>query len=410
GFMNGLAIATSIGVLFTMVVTLTLLPALLGFLGSHVLGRRAQRQLREQGPHDEERSTRWAQWSILIQRRPWAFIAVGGIILGVLAIPAMSLRIGGADQGSDAPGTTTRLAYDLMTHAFGPGANGPIVLVSSPGAADTMDAVHAAVAAVPGVAAVTPVQTTPDGEVAYFSAVPTTRPQDEATSELVAQLRDAVLPTVSPSSPVYVTGPTALMDDVAASIRAIIPWFLLGVLGLSSLLLLVVFRSIAIPVKAAVMNLAVAAATFGVLAAVFQWGWGAGLIGATAGTPLLAYLPIMLLAVLFGLSMDYQVFLVSRMREEWVATGDNTKAVTLGLSETGKVITAAALIMVFVFLAFVTAGEPALKMSGAGMAIAVFLDAFVVRSLLVPALMQVLGRWNWWLPRWLDRIVPNVNV
>ena len=410
GFMNGLAIATSIGVLFTMIVTLTLLPALLGFLGSHVLGRRAQRQLREQGPHDEERSTRWAQWSMLIQRRPWAFIAVGGIILGVLAIPAMSLRIGGADQGSDAPGTTTRLAYDLMTDAFGPGANGPIVIVSSPGAADTMEAVHSAVAAVPGVAAVTPVQTTPDGEVAYFSAVPTTRPQDEATSDLVAQLRQSVLPTVSPNSPVYVTGPTALMDDVAASIRAIIPWFLLGVLGLSSLLLLVVFRSIAIPVKAAVMNLAVAAASFGVLAAVFQWGWGAGLIGATAGTPLLAYLPIMLLAVLFGLSMDYQVFLVSRMREEWVATGDNTKAVTLGLSETGKVITAAALIMVFVFLAFVTAGEPALKMSGAGMAIAVFLDAFVVRSLLVPALMQVLGRWNWWLPRWLDRIVPDVNV
>jgi putative drug exporter of the RND superfamily len=175
-------------------------------------------------------------------------------------------------------------------------------------------------------------------------------------------------------------------------------------------MLMVVFRSIAIPIKAAVMNLAVAAASFGVLAAVFQWGWGAGLIGATADTPFLAFLPIMLLAVLFGLSMDYQVFLVSRMREEWLRIHDNTAAVTLGLSETGKVITAAAMIMVCVFLAFVSAGEPALKMSGVGMAVAVFLDAFLVRSLLVPALMQVLGNWNWWVPRWLDRILPRVHV
>ncbi len=409
GFMNGLAIATSIGVLFTMVVTLTLLPALLGFLGAHVLGRRARRELREQGPHDDERSTRWAQWSTLIQRRPWLFIAIGGVILAVLAIPATSLRIGGADQGSDAPGTTTRTAYDLISNAFGPGVNGPIVIVSSAGEAG-LTSVQEAVAATEGVAAVTPVQTTPDGEVAWFTAIPSGRPQDSATSDLVAHLRADVLPAASPDSPLLVTGATALMDDVAASIRSIIPWFLLGVLGLSSLLLMVVFRSIAIPVKAAVMNLAVAAASFGVLGAIFQWGWGAGLIGATADTPFLAFLPIMLLAVLFGLSMDYQVFLVSRMREEWIRTGDNTKAVTLGLSETGKVITAAALIMVFVFLAFVTAGEPALKMSGAGMAVAVFLDAFLIRSLLVPALMQVLGKWNWWLPRWLDRIVPHLTV
>ena len=409
GFMNGLAIATSIGVLFTMVVTLTLLPALLGFLGSHVLGRRARRELREQGPHDDERSTRWAQWSVLIQRRPWLFIAVGAVILGVLAIPATSLRIGGADQGSDAKGTTTRTAFDLISSAFGPGVNGPIVIVSGSGEAG-LASVQQAVAATDGVVAVTPVQTTPDGEVAWFTAIPSGRPQDRATSDLVAHLRADVLPAASPSTPVLVTGATALMDDVAASIRSIIPWFLLGVLGLSSLLLMIVFRSIAIPVKAAVMNLAVAAASFGVLAAVFQWGWGAGLIGATADTPFLAFLPIMLLAVLFGLSMDYQVFLVSRMREEWVRTGDNTKAVTLGLSETGKVITAAALIMVLVFLAFVTAGEPALKMSGAGMAVAVFLDAFLIRSLLVPALMQVLGSWNWWLPRWLDRIVPHLTV
>jgi putative drug exporter of the RND superfamily len=410
GFMNGLAIASSIGVLFTMVVTLTLLPALLGFLGIRVLGRRAQRELREMGPHDDERSTAWARWSVLIQRRPWLFIAIAAVLLLMLAIPARSLRIGGADQGSDAVGTTTRTAYDLVANAFGPGVNGPIVIVSSEGGAASMAAVHDAVAATDGVVAVTPVQTTPDGQVAWFTAIPAGRAQDTATSDLVAHLREDVLPAASPDSPVLVTGETALMDDVAESITGKLPWFLLGVLGLSSLLLMIVFRSIAIPVKAAVMNLAVAAAAFGVLAAVFQWGWGAGLIGSTGDTPFLAFLPIMLLAVLFGLSMDYQVFLVSRMREEWLRTEDNTAAVTLGLSETGKVITAAAAIMVVVFLAFVTAGEPALKMAGVGMAAAVFLDAFLIRSLLVPALMQVLGKWNWWLPRWLDRLIPHITV
>lgn len=410
GFMNGLAISASIGVLFTMVVTLTLLPALLGFLGSHVLGRRAQRELREQGPRDVERSTRWGDWSRLIQRRPWLFIALGLSVLVILAIPATSLRIGGTDQGSDAPGSSTRVAFDLIADAFGPGVIGPIVLVSSEGGTDVMPAVRERVATTPGVVAVTPVQLTPDGQVAYFSAIPTGRAQDTATSELVSTLREDVLPAASPAIPVLVTGATAIFDDVATSIATRLPVFLLGVLGLSSLLLLIAFRSIAIPIKAAAMNIAVAAATFGVLAAVFQWGWGAGLIGSAADTPLLSFLPIMLLAVLFGLSMDYQVFLVSRMREEWMRTGDNTQAVTLGLSETGKVITAAAAIMVVVFLAFATAGEPALKMAGVGLAVAVFLDAFLVRSLLVPALMQVLGKWNWWLPRWLDRIVPRVTV
>ncbi len=410
GFMNGLGIATSIGVLLTMVVTLTLLPALLGFLGSHVLGRRARRELRELGPHDDERSTRWGEWSMLIQRRPWLFIAVGGVILGVLAVPAASLRLGGTDQGADAPGSTTRVAYDLLAAAFGQGINGPILVVSSEADAEGLRTAQQRVAATAGVVAVTPVQSTPDGIVSFFSAIPEGRAQDSATSDLVERLRTEVLPDASPGRPILVSGMTALLDDVADSIAGKLPWFLLGVLGLSSLLLMFVFRSIAIPIKAAVMNLAVAAATFGVLAAVFQWGWGAGLIGLTGDTPFLSYLPILLLAVLFGLSMDYQVFLVSRMREEWISTGDNTKAVTLGLSETGKVITAAALIMVCVFTAFVTAGEPALKMSGLGMAIAVFLDAFLVRSLLVPALMQVLGRWNWWIPRWLDRIMPRITV
>ena len=410
GFMNGLAIASSIGVLFTMVVTLTLLPALLGFLGPHVLGRRAQRDLREQGPHDVERSTRWGEWSIRIQRRPWLFIAIGTAILAVLAVPAASLRIGGTDQGADAPGSTTRVAFDLIAEAFGPGVNGPLVIVSSEGAADTMASVRERVMATAGVVTATPVQATPDGEVAYFTAIPEGRAQDTATSELVARLRADVLPAASPGQRVYVTGATALNDDVAASITGRLPWFLLGVLGLSSVLLMVVFRSVAIPLKAAVMNLAVAAATFGVMAAVFQWGWGAALINSSPDTPFLSFLPIMLLAVLFGLSMDYQVFLVSRMREEWIQTGDNTKAVTLGLAETGKVITAAALIMVVVFVSFAGAGEPALKMAGVGMAVAVFLDAFLVRSLLVPALMQVLGKWNWWLPGWLGRLLPRITV
>jgi len=409
GFLEGLAIAASIGVMFTMLVTITLLPALLGFAGVHVLGRKAQKDLNINGPHDDERSTRWGTWAATIQRHPWKFIIASTLILGFFTLPILNLRLGSADQGSDPKGTITRTAYDLITQGFGPGTNGPLLIITSEGHASDLAKVAPVIAKTPGVASILPPQTTEDGQIGFMTVTPTTSPQAFETSDLIIHLRDDVLPPLTQNK-VYVSGGTAIFDDFAVTLQDKLPWFLLGVLTLSSLLLMVAFRSIAIPLKAAAMNLLAAGASIGILTAVFQQGWGANLIGIDRAGPIDAYIPIMLLAVLFGLSMDYQVFLVSRIREEWVRTHDNSKAVTLGLSETGRVITAAALVMIFVFIAFIFGGERIIKMFGVGLAAAIFLDAFVIRSLLVPALMQVLGKWNWWIPKWLDRILPRITI
>ena len=405
GFLTGMAVATSVGVLFTMLVTITLLPALLNIFGRHVLGRRAQRELREQGPHDDERSTRWGAWAQMIQRRPWPFIAAAVVLLLVLCIPAASLRLGMGDAGSEPAGTTSRIAFDLVSDGFGPGANGPLLLISEDRPA--LESSLPGIAKRGDVASVSPVIASADGKVFYASVVPTGGPQDAETSDLISGLRDDAAAT---GSPVMVSGVTAAYDDFAAELQSRLPWFLVGVLTLSSLLLMLAFRSLAIPLKAAAMNLLAAGASFGVLVAVAQWGWLGSLLGFERTGPIDAFIPILLLAVLFGLSMDYQVFLVARMREEWVRTHDNAKAVTLGLSETGRVITAAAMIMIAVFASFVTGSERVIKIMGLGLAVAIFLDAFVIRSLLVPALMRVLGNWNWWLPRWLDRLLPHVTI
>lgn len=408
GFLNGLAIATSIGVLFTMLVTITLMPALLGFLGYRVLGRRARRRLQIDGAYDDEMSTLWGRWATAIQKKPAAFIALSVVTLSVLALPALSIRLGSADAGTDPIGTPTRLAFDLRAEGFGPGSNGPLLLVTQEGKADTLAPLLPTIGALPNVAAVSPAMTTPDGEVAFATVLPKSGPQDEATEELIFSLRESVLP--SGENKVYVSGITAVFQDFADDLQGKLPWFLLGVLGLSSLLLLVAFQSFAIPAKAAIMNLVAAAASFGVITAVFQWGWLAGPLGVESTGPIDAFLPVMLLAILFGLSMDYQVFLVSRMKEEWDRLGDNAEAVRLGLAETGRVITAAALIMMFVFSAFVFGGERIIQIFGIGLATAIFIDAFIIRSLLVPALMQVLGKWNWWLPAPLVRILPKLTV
>lgn len=408
GFLNGLAFATSIAVLFTMLVAITLMPAMLGFLGDRVLGRRARRRLREEGAYDDEQSGLWVKWSAAIQRRPVVFIALSTAILLVLAIPVASMRLGSADASTDPQGSVTRVAYDLRSEGFGAGANGPLLLVTREGQAASLDQIVPTVKAHPNVAAVTPVATTPDGEVAFVTVIPKSGPQDVATEELIQDLRQEVLP--SGPDKIYVSGITAVFSDFADDLRGKLPWFLLGVLGLSSLLLLVAFQSLAIPLKAALMNLVAAAASFGVLTAIFQWGWFAGPLGVEGAGPIDAFLPIMLLAILFGLSMDYQVFLVSRMKEEWDRLGDNAEAVRLGLSETGRVITAAALIMIFVFAAFIFGGQRIIQIFGVGLAAAIFIDAFIIRSLLVPALMQVLGRWNWWLPEGLRRRLPKLTV
>lgn len=402
-FLNGLAIATSIGVLSTLLVTLTLLPALLALLGRRVLGRRAQRDLRANGPQDLERSTRWGAWAQMIQRRPWPFIMAAVLLLVALCVPAASMRMAMADSGAEPAGTTMRIAFDAMSRGFGPGANGPLLLVSTD--QEALSSSVSGVAGLPGVASVSPVQATADGAVFTAYVFPVGSPQDASTSELIAMLRDGGV-----ADDVLVSGVTAVYDDFSSRLQSRLPWFLAGVLVLSSILLLVAFRSLAIPIKAAVMNLLAAGATFGVLVMVLQWGWFGPLLGFESPGPVDSTLPILLVAILFGLSMDYQVFLVARMREEWLRSRDNTHAVTVGLSETGRVITAAALIMIAVFGSFMFGSVRIIKVMGLGMAFAIFLDAFVIRSLLVPALMQVLGDWNWWLPRWLARITPRVSL
>ena len=403
GFLTGLAVATSIGVLFTMLVTISLLPALLALIGERVLSRRERARLRESGPSDEAASNRWASWARVIQQRPWPFIAAAVAILLVLSIPAASLRLGMSDAGTDAPGTAQRVGYDLISDGFGPGFNGPLLLVSTD--VEALSAAAAGLEGRDGVAFVSPPQTTPDGAIGTVTVVPTTGPQAEGTEALIDALRSDLA-----GSSIAVSGIAAVYYDFSRTLQDRLPWFLVGVLGLSSVLLLIAFRSIAIPVKAAVMNLLAAGASFGVLVVVSQWGWLGTLLGIDRTGPVDAFLPILLLAVLFGLSMDYQVFLVSRMREEWINTRDNTRAVTIGLAQTGRVITAAALIMIAVFTSFVFGSDRIIKLIGLGLAVAIFLDAFVIRSLLVPALMRVLGDWNWWLPRWLDRLVPRVAI
>jgi RND superfamily putative drug exporter len=422
GFLDGLAIGASIGVLFTMLVTITLLPALFNFLGLRVLGRKERIFVANGGVKDDEMSTRWGQWSRTIQKKPGFFIAISLIILLVMSIPSFSMRLGTPDQGSDPQGSTTRTAYDLLSEGFGEGANGTILLVvESPNTGGTQNNRISYLAelvsevdkseAVANVSPFIPVGET-SSSIFFSSITPSYAPQDERTTDFIETLREEIVPKYEEKldSKIYVSGAAAIFYDFADVLSERLPWFLLGVIGISSLLLLIAFRSIAVPVKAAFMNILAAGASFGVLTAVFQWGWGLEFLGVDKTGPIDAFLPVLLLAILFGLSLDYQVFLVSRIKEEWEMKKNNTEAVVLGLAETGKVITAAALIMISVFTAFMFGGERIIKMFGLGLAVAIFVDAFIVRSLLVPALMQVLGKWNWWIPKWLDRILPNVTI
>jgi len=417
GFLYGLAIAAAMGVIWTMLVTVSLLPAMLGFLGLRVLSRKERHRLTVEGPENaEEVSSGWMRWAGRVQKNPWVWSTAAIALMLALAAPVLSLRLGIADAGSDPQGSLTRTSYDMLADGFGPGFNGPLLVVAeTPGGLQDLPAVEKAAADVgnlAGVASVTPVIPAETGKIAFFTAYPGYSPQDAETSELIETLRTQTLPSATEGTDVtfFVGGPTAVFNDFADLLQGKLPLFLLVTIGLSFLLLLVAFRSIAIPAKAAVMNLLAAAASFGVLVAVFQNGFLADIIGVSRTGPIDAFLPIMLLAILFGLSMDYQVFLVSRIHEEWVRTGDNNLSVRLGLGETGRVITAAALIMVSVFVSFMFGDDRIIKMFGLGLAVAIFLDAFIVRSVLVPALMLLLGKWNWWIPKWLDRILPRVSV
>ncbi|MEV7558801.1 MMPL family transporter [Streptomyces sp. NPDC089795] len=414
-FLNGVAIAASVTVVLTVAASVTLLPALLSYIGMRALSRRERRRLAAEGPRPEQTSGFAARWSAFVERHPKLLGAVATAVMLVLALPTLSLHLGTSDQGNNPATSTTRQAYDLLAEGFGPGTNGPLTVVARlDGAGDRLavDKLAQALRTTEGVAATGPAVLNRSGDTAVLTVVPDSAPQSRATSDLVDRLREDVIPAAGAgnSLQVRVGGVTAAYDDFAEVIIGKLPLFVGVVIALGCVLLLLAFRSIGIPLKAAAMNVAAVASSFGVVVAVFQWGWGSELLGLGSAGPIEPFLPVIMVSVLFGLSMDYQVFLVSRMYEEWLETGDNRRAVRVGLAETSRVINSAAVIMISVFLAFVLSGDRIIAMFGIALAAAVALDAFVLRTLLVPALMHMLGGANWWLPAWLDRRLPKISI
>ena len=412
-FVSGLGIAAAITVLFTMFASVTLLPALLGFLGMRVLSRRERRRLAAAGPVHDGASGWWARLAAFVQRHPLRLAAAATAAMVVLAIPVLSLRLGSSDAGNDPASSTTRQAYDLLAEGFGPGFNGPLQLVATTGSrtdAAALAKLASTLETEPGIAAVSaPVS----GQGAtLISVIPTTSPEAAATSGLIDRLRGSIIPAAERGTTlhVYVGGVTAVFADFATVIGGKLPLFIGVTIGLGFLLLILAFRSLLVPAVAALMNLLAAGAAFGVMVAVFQYGWGLHVLNLGQAGPIESFLPVLMLAVLFGLSMDYEVFLVSRIREEWAATRDNRRAVRTGQATTGRVIIAAATIMICVFSAFILSGQQLIGEFGIGLAAAVLLDAFILRTLLVPALMHLSGRANWWLPGWLDRILPHLSI
>jgi len=459
GFMNGMAIGASITVAFTMLASVTLLPALLGFVGERVevtrwrgvlatglvalalVGYGTKQQVllyaapaaglvllvgglvpalrrplpaRRVKPAQQTLPYRWSRW---VQRRPWFSLFAGVGVLAALTIPVLSLRLGFADEGNYPTDTTTKRAYDLLAEGFGPGFNGPFTLVAALDDASQLAAaqrVTESLAVTPGVVSVSPaIFNSPTAPTAVlWTLYPTDAPQSQAAGDLVQRLRKEVLPNAVGDADlaVQVTGSVAVNVDFSRYLADRLPVFFAVVLALSFLLLMAVFRSLLVPLKAVLMNLLSIGSAYGAVVAVFQWGWGASLIGLGGSAPIDPWLPVMMFAIVFGLSMDYEVFLLSRVKEEYDRTGDNELAVADGLAKTARVITAAAAIMVFVFGSFVLDSTRSIKMFGFGLAVAVLLDATIVRMLLVPATMELLGERNWWLPRWLGRLLPRIDV
>jgi RND superfamily putative drug exporter len=414
-FLTGIGLSSAVMVLFTVLAAITLLPAFLGIIGIKVLSRRERRVLARDGGHDEYAIGVWARWSEFVSRRPAMLAALAIVAIAVLTVPLFSLRLGTSDQGNDPKTTTTRKAYDLLAEGFGPGFNGPLSLVAtidSPADAQALTSLAATVKQTPGVAAVVAPPVAPGAKVAVVQVFPTSAPEAKPTTELITRLRTKVIPPAEKGTTlrVYVGGSTAIFNDFSKVLTDKLPLFIVVIVGLGFLLLLLAFRSLVIPLTAAVMNLLAAGASFGVVVAFFQFGWGSEALGLGRPGPIDAFVPVLMLSVLFGLSMDYQVFLVSRMHEEWVHTRRNRHSVTIGQASTGRVITAAATIMICVFLAFVFQGQRVIGEFGVGLASAVFIDAFILRTVLVPALMHLFGDANWWLPGWLDRILPQLSV
>jgi putative drug exporter of the RND superfamily len=413
-YMTGVAISASLAVLVVMLAAVSLLPALLSYLGPRVDRLRIPflgRTLRAEGNSESPA----ARWSHIVQRRPWPFAIAATVLLLALAAPALGMRLGFPDAGNDPTDTMTRQAYDLQTEGFGPGTNGPLVIAAElpdASAAEDIDALAETLRGEQGVAFVPDPVVNEAGSAAIVTVIPTTSPQDEATEELVMRLREDVLPQELSGAGVtaHVGGVTAALEDQSEYITDRMPLFIAGVVGLSFILLLVAFHSPVISLKAGIMNLLSVSAAYGVMTLAANGGGLSNLIGIDHEVPIAPFMPVMVFAILFGLSMDYEVFLISRIREEYLKDGDTRRAVADGLARTARVITAAAAIMVVVFLAFVTSQEVFLKLFGIGLAVAILLDATIVRMVLVPAVMQLLGKWNWWIPNWLERRLPRLDV
>jgi RND superfamily putative drug exporter len=413
-YMYGVAISASLAVLVVMLAAVTLLPALLSYLGPRVDRLRIPflgRTLKAEGGGESPA----ARWSHAVQRRPWTAAIAATALLLALAAPALGMRLGFPDAGNDPPDTMTRQAYDLITEGFGPGANGPLVIATElpgPSAKADIDALAAQLRQDRGIAYVPKPQINEAGTAAIVTVIPSTSPQDKATEDLVIRLRETVVPDALAGSGVTaeIGGVTAALEDQSEYMKDRMPVFIVGVVGLSFLLLLVAFHSPLISLKAGIMNLLSVSAAYGVMTLVSKGGPVGELIGIDHDVPVAPFMPVMMFAILFGLSMDYEVFLISRIREEYLKDGDTRRAVADGLAKTARVITAAAAIMVVVFLAFLAAPDVFLKLFGIGLASAIFLDATVVRMVLVPAVMQLLGCRNWWIPSWLERILPRLDV
>ncbi len=418
-----LGFTAAIVVAVMMLAALTLLPALLGWLGPRIdKGRVPGLHL---GRHHHEAAQRaaagdaptkppfWERWATLVARHKWPFAIASILVLLTLAAPFLWIRYGEADDGTAPAGSTQRIAFDLIGQGFGAGANGPLVVVVTLPAGEQVPAqLTKALAATPGVSQVTPPQLNPAGDTAVITVIPTTAPDAQATTDLVDLLRSDTVPTAlqGTDANAYVGGITAAFIDIGNRIADRLPYFIGLVVLLSFLLLMLVFHSIAIPATAAIMNLLSVGAAYGVTVAVFQWGWGRELFGLASTIPIVSFVPMMMFAILFGLSMDYQVFLLTRVREEYNKSGDTRTAVVQGVSRTARVITSAALIMIAVFLSFVASPIPEIKMFGLGLAVAVAVDSTIVRLVLVPAIMEILGKANWWFPKWLERILPKITI
>ena len=405
GFLASIGLSAALVVLFAVATALTLLPALLSLIGNRI---DAGRLVGRRRPVKQAEDTAWWRFAHRVSARPWPYMIVASVVLLALAAPAVRMQTGFPDAGEDSTSTTHRRAYDLLAEGFGPGINAPLLLVAdlrSPGVdARAIAALSERIAADPGIAMVGQPRTSSAGDTVALPMIPTTAPADAGTSATLQRVRDLLPANVA------VSGLTAMTDDLTRQLADTLPIFIAAILAASFLLLMVLFRSIAVPLKAAVMNLLSIGGAYGIVVAVFQWGWLKDLFNLDHTLMIVSPLPTIFFAVLFGLSMDYEVFLLSRIRETYDATGDNAESVARGMAATGRVITSAALIMTVVFLSFVANPSPLVKMIGLGLSTAILLDATIVRMVLVPATMTLLGRANWWLPGWLDRRLPHVGT